>query len=94
MKWITTLNNNTILLMLKGSKMNLTKDKIKDRIFELELEQKEIQMCLTQAALWGNDKEFLSTQEHYNKLNQENQCWIAYYKDCLKDIENEEKSDE
>ena len=80
--------------MLKGSKMNLTKDKIKDRIFELELEQKEIQMCLTQAALWGNDKEFLSTQEHYNKLNQENQCWIAYYKDCLKDIENEEKSDE
>ena len=74
--------------------MSLTKDKIKDRIFELEMEQKEIQMCLTQAALWGNDEEFLSTQEHYSKLNQENQCWIAYYKDRLKDIENEEKYDE
>ena len=61
--------------------MNLTKDKIKDRIFELEMEQKEIQMCLTQAP-------FLSTQEYYSKLNQENQCWIAYYKDRLKDLEN------
>lgn len=67
--------------------MALTKDKIKDRIFELEMEQKEIQMCLTQAT-------FISTQEHYSKLNQENQCWIAYYKDRLKDIENEEKCDE
>ena len=60
--------------------MALTKDKIKDRIFELEMEQKEIQMCLTQAV-------FLSTQEYYSKLNQENKCWIAYYKDRLKDLE-------
>ena len=67
--------------------MNLTKDKIKDRIFELEIEQKEIQMCLTQAT-------FLSTQEYYSKLSQENQCWIAYYKDRLKDIEQGEKYDE
>ena len=67
--------------------MALTKDKIKDRIFELEMEQKEIQMCLTQAT-------FLSTQEYYNKLSQENQCWIAYYKDRLKDLEDEEKYDE
>ena len=74
--------------------MALTKDKIKDRIFELEMEQKEIQMYLTQAALWGNDEEFLSTQEYYSKLNQENQCWIAYYKNCLKDLEDEEKYDE
>lgn len=74
--------------------MTLAQDKIKDRIFELEMEQKEIQMCLTQATLWGNDEEFLSTQEHYSKLNQENQCWIAYYKDRLKDIEDEEKYDE
>ncbi|QEG08311.1 hypothetical protein HWC26_gp059 [Aeromonas phage 2L372X] len=67
--------------------MTLAQDKIKDRIFELEMEQKEIQMCLTQAT-------FISTQEYYNKLSQENQCWIAYYKDRLKDIENEEKYDE
>lgn len=60
--------------------MTLAQDKIKDRIFELEMEQKEIQMCLTQAT-------FLSTQEYYNKLSQENQCWIAYYKDRLKDTE-------
>lgn len=74
--------------------MALTKDKIKDRIFELEMEQKKIQMCLTQAALWVDDEEFLSTQEYYSKLNQENQCWIAYYRDRLKDVENEEKYDE
>ncbi|QEG08776.1 hypothetical protein [Aeromonas phage 4L372XY] len=67
--------------------MTLAQDKIKDRIFELEMEQKEIQMCLTQAT-------FISTQEYYNKLSQENQYWIAYYKDRLKDIENEEKYDE
>lgn len=67
--------------------MKLTKDEIKDKIFELEMEQKEIQMYLTQAALWGNDEEFLSVQEYYSKLNQENQCWIVYYKDLLKDIE-------
>ncbi|WAW11393.1 hypothetical protein vBAcePPAc_0016 [Aeromonas phage vB_AceP_PAc] len=67
--------------------MTLAQDKIKDRIFELEMEQKEIQMCLTQAT-------FLSTQEYYNKLSQENQCWIAYYKDRLKDIEQGEKYDE
>lgn len=67
--------------------MKLAQDKIKDRIFEIEMEQKEIQMYLTQAALWGNDEELLPTQEYYSKLNQENQCWIAYYKDRLKDIE-------
>lgn len=67
--------------------MTLVQDKIKDRIFELEMEQKEIQMCLTQAT-------FLSTQEYYNKLSQENQCWIAYYKDRLKDLEQGEKYDE
>ena len=67
--------------------MTLVQDKIKDRIFELETEQKEIQMCLTQAT-------FLSTQEYYSKLSQENQCWIAYYKDRLKDIEQGEKYDE
>ena len=74
--------------------MTPTQDKIKDRIFELEMEQREIQMRLTQAALWGNDEEFLSTQEYCSKLNQENQCWIAYYKDRLKDIEDEEEYDE
>ena len=74
--------------------MSLTKDKIKDRIFELEMEQKEIQMGLTLAPSWGSDEEFLYTQEYYSKLNQENQCWIAYYKDRLKDLENEEKHDE
>ncbi len=74
--------------------MSLTKDKIKDRIFELELEQKEIQMYLTQVTLWENDAGFPSTQEYYSKLNQENQCWIAYYKDRLKDLEQGEKYDE
>ena len=67
--------------------MTLVQDKIKDRIFELEMEQKEIQMCLTQAT-------FISTQEYYSKLSQENQCWIAYYKGRLKDIEQGEKYDE
>ena len=74
--------------------MTLVQDKIKDRVFELEVEQKEIQMCLTQTTLWGNDEKFLSTQEYYSKLSQENQCWIAYYKDRLKDIEQGEKCDE
>ena len=67
---------------------------IRYKHIELEMEQKEIQMCLTQAARWGNDEEFLSTQEYYSKLNQENQCWIAYYKNCLKDLEQGEKYDE
>ena len=64
--------------------MALTKDKIKDRIFELEMEQKEIQMCLTQPDVLEY------AYKHYNKLNQENACWIAYYKDLLKEIEQGE----
>lgn len=77
--------------------MTLAQDKIKDRIFELEMEQKEL--------LWHQDIwwkmvdedgiDFLyESAEQVENLIQENNCWIAYYKDRLKDLENEEKHDE
>lgn len=64
--------------------MNWTRDELKDKIFELEMEQKEIQTYLTEATVW------VPSYEHYNKLNQENICWIAYYKDLLKELEQGE----
>lgn len=79
--------------------MSLTKDKIKDRIFELEMEQKELKMHLHSLEMenkfyidcdmfGGTDTTDLERQI------EENNCWIAYYKGRLKDIENEEKYDE
>jgi len=71
--------------------MTLTKDKIKDRIFELEMEQKELSW---HQDIWGkmvdeDGIDFLyESAEQVENLIQENNCWIAYYKDRLKDLEN------
>ena len=73
--------------------MSLTKDKIKDRIFELEMEQKELKMhlhslemenkfCIDCDMFGGTDTTDLERQI------EENNCWIAYYKGRLKDLEN------
>ena len=60
--------------------MNLIKDDIKDTIFELEMEQKE----LTTILMSGPE------EQHYIEMFEENKCWIAYYKDLLKQIEQGE----
>ena len=88
------------IINVKGdSTMSLTKDKIKDRIFELEMEQKELKMHIH--SLEMENKFYMDCDmfggtdtTDLEKQIQENNCWIAYYKDRLKDIENEEKYDE
>ena len=77
--------------------MSLTKDKIKDRIFELEMEQKEL---LWNQEIWrkmvdDDCIDFLyDSASQAEKLIEENACWILYYKDLLKEIEQGEKYDE
>ena len=73
--------------------MTLTKDEIKDKIFELEMEQKELSWH--QEIWWKMVDEtgidFLyESAEQVEKLIEENSCWIAYYKDLLKEIEQGE----
>lgn len=73
--------------------MALTKDKIKDRIFELECEQDELQSLLD-TMRYNGWSEFEDTVERAIQELQETNCWIEYNKQLLKDIENEEKYDE
>lgn len=73
--------------------MALTKDKIKDRIFELECEQDELQSLLD-TMRYSGWSEFEDTVERAIQELQETNCWIEYNKQLLKDIENEEKYDE
>lgn len=72
-------------------------DDLKDKIFDLEMELKEL--------YWHRDiwwkmidedgVDFLyNNEEHVEKLIEENQCWLAYYKQELLYLQNTEKYDE
>ena len=73
--------------------MALTKDKIKDTIFELECERDELQSLLD-TMRYSGWSEFEDTIKKTIQEIQETNCWIVYNKQLLKDIENEEKYDE
>lgn len=73
--------------------MTLTKDQIKDTIFELECDRDELQSMIDTMKYSG----WLEFGDAINKANQELQetnCWIEYNKQLLKDIEQGEKYDE
>ena len=73
--------------------MALTKDKIKDTIFELECERDELKSLLD-TMRYSGWSEFEDTIKKTIQEIQETNCWIVYNKQLLKDIENEEKYDE
>lgn len=73
--------------------MKWTQDEIKDKIFELEMEQKELSWH--QEIWWKMVDEdgvtaLYESAEQVEKLIEENECWIAYYKDLLKELEQGE----
>lgn len=65
--------------------MTLAQDEIKDKIFELEMELKELEMIKTLNYPDGYDVPDILEQDI-----QERVCWVSYYKDLLKDIEQGE----
>ena len=75
--------------------MTLTKDEIKDKIFELEMEQKELKMHLHSFEM---ENKFYMDCDMFGGIDttdlekkiEENNCWIAYYKDLLKEIKQGE----
>lgn len=73
--------------------MALTKDQIKDTIFELECERDELQSLLD-TMRYSGWSEFEDTIKKTIQEIQETNCWIEYNKQLLKDIENMEKYDE
>lgn len=73
--------------------MTLTKDQLKDIIFELECERDELQSLLGTMRC-GSWSEFGDAMDKAIQELQETNCWIEYNKQLLKDIENEEKYDE
>ena len=73
--------------------MALTKDEIKDTIFELECERDELQSLLD-TMRYSGWSEFEDTINKTIQEIQETNCWIVYNKQLLKDIEDEEKYDE
>lgn len=73
--------------------MTLTKDQIKDTIFELECERDELQSLLD-TMRYSGWSEFEDTIKKTIQEIQETNCWIVYNKQLLKDIEDEEKYDE
>ena len=73
--------------------MNLTKDQIKDTIFELECERDELQSLLD-TMRYSGWSEFEDTIAKAIQEIQETNCWIVYNKQLLKDMEQGEKYDE
>ena len=73
--------------------MTLTKDQIKDTIFELECELDELQSMLD-TMKYSGWSEFGDAMNKANQELQETNCWIEYNKQLLKDIEQGEKYDE
>lgn len=71
----------------------MTKDQIKDTIFELECERDELQSLLG-TMRYSGWSEFGDAMDKAIQELQETNCWIEYNKQLLKDIENEEKYDE
>ena len=73
--------------------MTLTKDQIKDTVFELECERDELQSMLDTMKCSGWS-EFGDAMTKAIQELQETNCWIEYNKQLLKDIEQGEKYDE
>ena len=73
--------------------MTLTKDQIKDTIFELECERDELQSMLD-TMKYSGWSEFGDAMNKANQELQETDCWIEYNKQLLKDMEQGEKYDE
>lgn len=72
--------------------MTLTQDEIKDKIFEIEMEQKELKMQLHSFEMENKfymDCDLFGGTDttDLEKQIEENTCWIAYYKDLLKELE-------
>ena len=72
-------------------------NELKDKIFELEIEQKELKI---QLETHYDCVEYLCSLGAYDAVKEveqqveESQCWIEFYKEELKDIENREKHGE
>ena len=78
----TESNNNE-----GDSAMNLTKQELKDKIFELET---ELDKSRVPDELWhtaSTNKTFLIK---YKIFRQETKCWIEYYKQLLQELEQGE----
>lgn len=72
-------------------------DDLKDKIFNLEMEQKELywHQDIWYKMLDEDGIDFLyESAEQVEKLIEENQCWLEYYKQELLDLQNTEKYDE
>lgn len=68
-------------------------DELKDKIFELECERDELQILLDTMEYSGWS-EFEEAMKKVVQELQETNCWIVYYKQLLKEIEDREKYDE
>lgn len=69
---------------------------LEDKIFNLEMEQKELKFLLVAAEGCVEDPCLESVYENIYELTkqiQENKCWIQFYKEELKDLEAGEKYD-
>ena len=73
--------------------MSLTKDQIKDTIFELECERDELQSMID-TMKYSGWSEFGDAMNKAIQELQETNCWIEYNKQLLKDMEQGEKYDE
>lgn len=74
-------------------------DDLKDKIFDLEMEQKELFMQLDSFEMENKfymDCDMLGGVDtsEVEKLIEENQCWLEYYKQELLDLQNTEKHGE
>lgn len=67
--------------------MHLTRNEIKDKIFELEIELKELEILVGQAY---PDPEDYEVPEYLEQQMQESVCYIQYYKQLLQELEQGE----
>lgn len=65
----------------------MTRDELKDKIFELEIELKELEILVKQAY---PDPEDYEIPEHLEQHMQESVCYIQYYKQLLQELEQGE----
>ena len=71
--------------------MHLTRDELNDKIFELEIDTKELQAVYEGGKIYlQNESDWPDYQKEVLKMVEENACWIAYYKDLLQELEQGE----
>ena len=64
--------------------MQLTRDELKDKIFELEKDNEHLKDL--QSVIWFSEKE----KADMKHIKEENQCWIEYYQQLLQELEQGE----